>query len=123
VLHTSKARGIDSEDLDEDSPYFEFFKRFGAVPGMPNGQGMRPEQPSRGLGSGFIVKPRRLHRHERARRGWRVGSHREADRSARVHGQGRGADKRTDIAVVKIDAKNLPALEFSTKPTVSVASG
>src|SRR5689334_9779440 len=55
VLHTSKAAAIDPEDLDEDSPYFEFFKRFGAIPGMPNG--MRPQQPTRAMGSGFIVSP------------------------------------------------------------------
>jgi len=118
VLHTSKARGIDSEDLDEDSPYFEFFKRFGAVPGMPNGQGMRPEQPSRGLGSGFIVSPD----------GYIVTNAHVVDGASEVivrltdrrefTAKVVGADKRTDIAVVKIDAKNLPALEFSTKPTV-----
>src|SRR6266550_3459170 len=35
----ARAKGVNLEDLDEDSPYYEFFKRFG---GIPNGPGMQP---------------------------------------------------------------------------------
>ncbi len=56
VVHGKGKRGADADadDIDEDSPYHEFFKRFG---GAPNGPGMRPQQqqPSQGMGSGFIV--------------------------------------------------------------------
>ena len=54
TFHVKGKGRLDLEDLDEDSPYYEFFKRFG---GMPNGPGMRPQQPSQGMGSGFIVSP------------------------------------------------------------------
>ena len=118
VLHTSKTAGVDPEGLDENSPYFEFFKRFGAIPGMPDGQGMPQQPPTRGLGSGFIVSPD----------GYIVTNAHVVDGASEVvvrltdrrefTAKVVGADKRTDIAVVKIDAKNLPALEFSTKPTV-----
>ena len=117
VVHTGKAKGIDPDDIDEDSPYFEFFKRFG-MPG--NGPGMRPQQqqPTRGLGSGFIVSPD----------GYIVTNAHVVDGASEVivrltdrreyTAKVVGADKRTDIAVVKIDAKNLPALELSAKPQV-----
>jgi serine protease Do len=119
VIHTGKVKGsIDPDDIDEDSPYFEFFKRFGGVPGMPSGPGMRPRQPTRGLGSGFIVSPD----------GYIVTNAHVVDGASEVivkltdrreyTAKVVGTDKRTDIAVVKIDAKNLPALDLSAKPNV-----
>ena len=118
TFSTGKVKGVDLDDLDEDSPYFEFFKRFGGVPGMPNGRGMRPPQPTRGLGSGFIVSPD----------GYIVTNAHVVDGASEVivkltdrreyTAKVVGTDKRTDIAVVKIDAKNLPALEFSAKSPV-----
>ena len=46
VVHGKGKRGADADadDLDEDSPYHEFFKRFG---GAPNGPGMRPRSSRR----------------------------------------------------------------------------
>ena len=117
VVHTGKVKGVDLDDLDEDSPYFEFFKRFGGIPGL-NGQGMRPQQPSRGVGSGFIVSPD----------GYIVTNAHVVDGASEVvvkltdrreyTAKVVGTDNRTDIAVVKIDAKNLPALDLATKPNV-----
>jgi serine protease Do len=46
TFHAAGKGGQDLEDIDEDSPYYEFFKRFG---GIPNGPGMRPQQPPRGV--------------------------------------------------------------------------
>ena len=107
--------GRHADDIDEDSPYYEFFKRFG---GMPNGPGMRPQQPTRGLGSGFIVSPD----------GYIVTNAHVVDGASEVvvkltdrrefTAKVVGADKRTDIALVKIDAKNLPALDLAAKPAV-----
>ena len=106
---------VDLDDIDEDSPYYEFFKRFG---GVPNGPGMRPQQPTRGLGSGFIVSPD----------GYIVTNAHVVDGASEVvvkltdrrefTAKVVGTDKRTDIALVKIDAKNLPALDLAAKPAV-----
>ncbi len=111
-----KGKGMpDLEDLDEDSPYYEFFKRFGGVPDAP---GMRPQQPSRGVGSGFIVSPD----------GYIVTNAHVVDGATEVivkltdrrefTARVVGSDKRTDIALVKIDAQNLPALALEAKPAV-----
>ncbi|MCC7327998.1 MAG: Do family serine endopeptidase [Burkholderiales bacterium] len=107
--------GVDAEGIDEDSPYYEFFKRFG---GIPNGPGMRPQQPSQGMGSGFIVTPD----------GYIVTNAHVVDGADEVTvkltdrreftAKVIGTDKRTDIALIKIDAKNLPALELSGRPGV-----
>ena len=115
VVHGKGKGGADLEDMDEDSPYYEFFKRFG---GVPNGPGMRPQQPSQGMGSGFVVSPD----------GYIVTNAHVVDGATEVTvkltdrreftAKVVGADKRTDIALIKIDAKGLPALELSARPAV-----
>ena len=115
TFHAKGKGAPDPEDLDEDSPYYEFFKRFG---GVPNAPGMRPQQPSRGVGSGFIVSPD----------GYIVTNAHVVDGATEVvvkltdrrefTAKVVGADKRTDIALVKIDAKGLPALDLAAKPGV-----
>ena len=115
TFHAKGKGGPDQEDNDEDSQYDEFLKRFG---GVPNGPGMRPQQPSRGLGSGFIVSPD----------GYIVTNAHVVDGATEVivkltdrrefTAKVIGTDKRTDIALVKIDAKSLPVLDFTAKPGV-----
>ena len=118
VVHGKGRGGADADDIDEDSPYYEFFKRFG---GVPNGPGMRPQQPqqpSQGMGSGFIVSTD----------GYIVTNAHVVDGATEVTvkltdrreftAKVIGTDKRTDIALIKIDAKNLPALDMSAKPAV-----
>ncbi|MEO8751232.1 MAG: Do family serine endopeptidase [Casimicrobiaceae bacterium] len=109
--------GADSDDEDEDNPYNEFFKRFG---GGQNGQGMRPQpqRPVGGMGSGFIVSPD----------GYIVTNAHVVDGASEVTvkltdrrefiAKVIGSDKRTDIALIKIEAKNLPALDLNARPTV-----
>jgi serine protease Do len=112
VTGKSKVAGFDPDDVDPDSPLGEFFKRFGA----PN---MQPRSvPSQGLGSGFIVSPD----------GYIVTNAHVVDGATEVTvkltdrreftAKVIGADKRTDIALIKIDAKNLPALDLSAPPGV-----
>jgi len=104
---------LDSED--EDNPLNEFFKRFGGPNGMPN---LQPRAvPSRGVGSGFIVSPDGyIVTNAHVVDGAKEVTVRLTDRrefTAKVI----GADKRTDIALIKIDAKgNLPALDLSNPP-------
>ena len=112
----AKGKGTpEFEDLDEDSPYHEFFKRFG---GLPNAPGMRPQQPARGLGSGFIMSSD----------GYIVTNAHVVDGATEVvvkltdrrefTARVVGVDKRTDIALVKIEANDLPALAFGAKSAV-----
>ena len=108
------------DDDDEDAqgdPMREFFKRFGGGPGGPGGPQMRP-QPTQGMGSGFIV----------SNDGYIVTNAHVVDGATEVTvkltdrreftAKVIGSDKRTDIALIKIDAKELPALDLSAKPDV-----
>ncbi len=120
VMHTAKnaSAGDDDDDNGADDPYREFFKRFG----IPNGPRMMPmpqqQQPSQGMGSGFIVSPD----------GYIVTNAHVVDGASEVTvkltdrreftAKVIGSDKRTDIALVKIDAKNLPALDINGAPGV-----
>jgi serine protease Do len=108
---TTKATGLDHDD--EDNPLNEFLKRFG----MPNGPGLNIQPravPSRGVGSGFIVSPDGyIVTNAHVVDGANTVTVKLTDRrefTAKVI----GADKRTDIALIKIDAKKpLPAIDLS----------
>ena len=88
VVHISVAQRAAGAGATRDlpvkpgDPMYEFFRRF-QVP-TPDAQPM----PRQGQGSGFIISGGRLHPHQRARRGRRRRAHGEADRQARVQGQG-----------------------------------
>jgi len=115
-----RAASAGSEDDDSaDDPFREFFKRFGGPNGpMPNMPQMPRSMPSQGLGSGFIVSPD----------GYIVTNAHVVDGASEVTvkltdrreftAKVIGSDKRTDIALIKIDAKNLPALDLSAPPGV-----
>jgi serine protease Do len=115
---TGKTRNaaMDVPDFDPDGPLGEFFKRFGGPNGlMPQ---MPRAMPSQGLGSGFIVSDD----------GYIITNAHVVDGASEVTvkltdrrefiAKVVGADKRTDIALLKIDAKNLPALDMSAPPSV-----
>ena len=117
--------------LDDDM--LEFFRRFGIpIPGMPRGQ--RPDQPPgaqrppsaqpderpRGVGSGFILTSdgyvmTNAHVVEGAD-SVMVTLTDQREFKARIV----GADKRSDVAVVKIDAKDLPAVRIGDISRVKV---
>jgi serine protease Do len=104
--------------MDPDDPLFQFFKRFGPQFQGPQG-GDRP-QISRGLGSGFIVSADGViltNAHVVA--GAQEVTVKLTDRrefKAKVL----GADKQTDIAVLKIDAKDLPTVRLGDPSRVQV---
>jgi serine protease Do len=114
ISTVGKASAAALDPDDEDNPLNEFFKRFGG----PNGPNMQPRSaPSRGVGSGFIVSPDGyIVTNAHVVDGANEVTVRLTDRrefTAKVV----GADKRTDIALIKIDAKgNLPALDLSNPP-------
>ena len=93
-----------------DDP-FEFFRRFGP-PGIQGMPGMPRDTPTRGMGSGFIVSPDGTiltNAHvvkDAAEVTVKLTDRREY--RAKVL----GADPRTDIAVLKIEARNLPVVKL-----------
>jgi len=93
-------------ELSEDDPFYEFFRRFGQVPrsGPPR------EFETQSAGSGFIVSSD----------GYIVTNAHVVDAADEVKvrltdrrefiAKVVGADKRTDVALIKIDAKDLPKI-------------
>ena len=121
--HAGNPQGQGGEELlDPDDPFFEFFRRFfppGAIPNMPgNPQGRQRQVPPgqsgeeipRGLGSGFIISAD----------GYVMTNHHVVDGADEIYvtltdkrefkAKLIGSDKNTDVALLKIDATNLPVL-------------
>jgi serine protease Do len=114
VVNVSVVQKVETTSNDQppgispDDPFYEFFRRFG-IPG-PN-MGPRGQQPPvRGEGSGFIVTPDGyvLTNAHVVGNGGEV-TVRLTDRREFV-AKVVGADTRTDVAVLKIDARNLPTV-------------
>ena len=106
--------GSQQPNIDEDDPFYDFFRRF--IPRQPApGQGPNPgprEFESRSLGSGFIISAdgfvlTNAHVVDNADEiNVRLTDKREF--KARVI----GADRRTDVALIKIEASGLPTVRF-----------
>jgi serine protease Do len=112
VLEKAPAAGAGVPGLSPNDPFYDFFKRFG-VPGPgqgPRGGGNAP--PLKGAGSGFIVSSdgyilTNTHVVSNAQEVTvRLTDRREFP--AKVI----GADERTDVAVIKISASNLPIVKL-----------
>jgi len=108
VLEKAQQQGF--QGLSPNDPFYDFFRRFG-IPAP--GEGPRANQPPvRGAGSGFIVSPD----------GYILtNTHVVADAETvtvrltdRREFQAKviGADDRTDVAVIKINAANLPIVRL-----------
>ena len=110
IVEAKPAARVSPFEGFEGSPFFEFFRRF---------EGM-PQLPRQGQGSGFIVGSdgvvlTNAHVVEGADE-VRV---RLADRRE-FSGKVVGVDKPTDIAVVKIDAKDLPSVKIGDPDAIRV---
>ena len=96
--------------FDENDPAFEFFKRF--IPRPPSG-GVPREFENKSLGSGFIISSD----------GYILTNAHVVDSADEVtvrltdkrefKAKTIGADKRTDVALLKIEASNLPAVKLA----------
>lgn len=113
--------GFPFPEMDENDPFFEFFRRFGvprgAQPGGPQGPQRRgapggSEEVPRGVGSGFIID----------NSGFILTNHHVVDGADEIivtltdkrefKAKIIGSDKRTDVALVKIEASGLSALKI-----------
>jgi serine protease Do len=103
----------DLPGIDRNSPFYDFFRRF-QIP-MPEGRA-----PAGGIGSGFIVSPDGL---------ILTNAHVVADASEvtvkltdrrEFKATVLGTDPQTDVAVLKIDARNLPAVKLGKANAVRV---
>lgn len=111
-------------DLDESDPFYEFFRRFFPQPGpqqprpprAPRGEREIP----RGVGSGFIISSD----------GYVMTNHHVVDGADEIivtlpdkrefKAKLIGSDRRTDVALVKIDATGLPTLPIGDPAKLKV---
>ncbi len=104
--------------LDPNNPLFQFFKRFGGTQGMPFE--MPREAPMRGQGSGFIVSADGvILTNAHVVRGAREVIVKLTDRRE-FQAKVLGSDPKTDVAVLKIDAKSLPTVPLGSARDLQV---
>jgi len=111
VTGTRKTANV--PQIDPDDPFYQFFRRFGGQ--MPHGA-----TPVQGQGSGFIISPdgtilTNAHVVEDADE-VTVKLNDKREFKAKVL----GADKASDVAVLKIDARNLPTVKVGTSVQTQV---
>src|SRR5690242_10713607 len=111
-ISVTKEAAAQAPQLDENDPLYQFFRRFN-VPA--------PRQmPEHGIGSGFIVSPDGyILTNAHVVDGVKQVQVKLTDRrefTAKVV----GTDAKTDVALIKIDAKNLPTVRIGSAKNVEV---
>ncbi len=103
--------------LDPNDPFFEFFRHFqGPNSGFPG----QPEMPMHGQGSGFIVSPDGvILTNAHVVRDAREVTVKLTDRRE-FRAKVLGADPKTDVAVLKIDARELPVVPMGNARDLKV---
>ncbi len=111
-ISVTKEVATQMPQLDPNDPMYQFFRRF---------QGPIPRQaPEHGIGSGFIISPD----------GYILTNAHVVDGVKEVHvkltdrreftAKVVGTDPKTDVALIKIDAKNLPVVRVGSAKNVEV---
>ncbi len=127
--HANRNASADDDDdtpaaaqqgIDPNDPFYQFFRQFGIPgPGMQQ-RGVPRDVPVRGEGSGFIVSPDGI---------VLTNAHvvKDADTVTvkltdrrEFRAKVLGADAKTDVAVLKIDATNLPTVKIGDTKALSV---
>jgi serine protease Do len=108
------------QGIDPDDPMFQFFRRFQGQMGPRGQKQQQRDVPVRAQGSGFIVDPSGIiitnaHVVKDAKEVTVKLTDRREYRAKVL-----GADAKTDIAVLKIDAKNLPVLALGNTKDLKV---
>ncbi|SFD45012.1 Do family serine endopeptidase [Paracidovorax konjaci] len=115
---TQRQQQHGAQGMDPDDPFFEFFRRFG----MPGAGGRVPQRevPMRGEGSGFIVSHDGLiMTNAHVVKGASVVTVKLTDRRE-FRAKVLGSDPKTDVAVLKIDAKDLPVVQLGSTRNLAV---
>jgi serine protease Do len=104
-------------DLSEDDPFYEFFRRFGQI---PRGGRDRPPVEQQSVGSGFILSSdgqilTNAHVVDEASEVLVKLSDKREFRAKVI-----GTDKRTDVALIKIDATGLPKVTIGDAEKLKV---
>jgi serine protease Do len=115
--------GADDSDVAQNGgdpfgndPFFEFFRRFQG----PQGRGQQRSVPTHGLGSGFIVSQNGvIITNAHVVRDAREVTVKLTDRRE-FNAKVLGSDPKTDIAVLKIDAQNLPVVPLGRSTDLKV---
>ena len=122
---TGSAKPSDDEaaamqGIDPDDPMFQFFKRFQGQMGPQARQKPQREVPTRGEGSGFITSADGIIlTNAHVVKGAKEVTVKLTDRRE-FRAKVLGADAKTDIAVLKIDAKNLPVIALGNTKELKV---
>ncbi|WP_249937014.1 DegQ family serine endoprotease [Roseateles sp. DAIF2] len=115
-VKTSRRAQAQQPQLDPYDPFYQFFRRF-QIPGQPGGE---RSMPVRGQGSGFIVSEDGIVlTNAHVVRDAQEVTVKLTDRRefpAKVL----GSDPKTDVAVLKIEAKNLPVLKLGSTQDLRV---
>jgi len=111
-------RGARMPELSEDDPFYEFFRRFGQIP-RPRGAPER-EPEAQSVGSGFLISAD----------GYLITNAHVVDGAEEVivkltdkrefKAKVLGLDTASDVAVLKIDAKDLPAVRIGSAANTRV---
>ncbi len=116
---TAKARLRNAPSADEDAQMQEFLRRFFGQPGMPGAPGA-PQAPRdrTSLGTGFVISAD----------GYILTNHHVIDGADDIHVQLSdrrelsakliGSDAETDVALLKVDEKGLPAVTLGASSTL-----
>src|SRR5689334_11161528 len=117
---TQKAKRQRFPDISEDDPFYEFFRRFGQIPRNGPGGGQQREFETQSTGSGFIISPD----------GYIVTNAHVVDDASEVTvrlsdkrefvAKVIGSDSRTDVSLLKIDAKDLPRVAIGDPDKLKV---
>ncbi|WP_042299546.1 DegQ family serine endoprotease [Paraburkholderia kururiensis] len=117
VRHTAQRGGNMQLPIDPSDPFYQFFRHFyGNMPGMQGDDGgdggAQADVPSTSLGSGFIISnDGYILTNAHVVDGANVVTVKLTDKRE-FRAKVIGSDKQSDVAVLKIDAKNLPTVKI-----------